>query len=271
MPRTGTQNLRPTCRKVDRQIMLKSFTHPMQIIGIIPCRYHSSRFPGKPLVDIRGKPMIRHVYERAGRCRRLDKLLVATDDERIKQAVAAFGGTCVLTRSDHASGTDRIFEAAEALGLKDSDIVVNIQGDEPLLMPEMIDQLTGVLDGFPERIMATLAFISRDPQEYRDPNVVKVVRDSGGRALYFSRSPLPHFRDGQDSPTFLKHLGFYAYRHWFLREFTRLPQGRLEEAEKLEQLRAMEYGYAIHVALSSTDTRGVDTPEDLEKMLQSHR
>lgn len=241
----------------------------MKVLGIIPCRYQSSRFPGKPLADIHGKPMIQHVYERAGKCQKLDDLLVATDDRRIAQAVKAFGGKSVLTRNDHESGTDRIFEASESLGLIDSDIVVNIQGDEPLLVPEMIEQLAGALRSSSDRKMATLAFVSHDREEYLNPNVVKVVTDSNGCALYFSRSPLPYFRNDLNNLGFLKHLGFYAYRQSFLRIFTELPPGRLEKAEKLEQLRAMEHGYSIHVVLSPVETHGVDTPEDLEKILKT--
>ncbi|MGA7874189.1 MAG: 3-deoxy-manno-octulosonate cytidylyltransferase [Desulfoferrobacter sp.] len=243
----------------------------MKVVGIIPSRYESSRFPGKPLVDIRGKPMIQHVYERACKCQNLDGLLVATDDQRIVRAVEAFGGKSVLTRNDHESGTDRIFEASEALGLMDSDIVVNIQGDEPLLMPEMIEHLVDTLQVSFDRKMATLAFASHDREEYLNPNVVKLVTDSNGCALYFSRSPLPYFRNDRNNLSFLKHLGFYAYRQSFLRLFTGLPQGRLEKAEKLEQLRAMEHGHTIHVALSSIETHGVDTPEDLEKILKTNR
>lgn len=212
--------------------------------------------------------MIQHVYERAGTCQQLDDLLVATDDRRIAQAVEAFGGKSVLTRNDHESGTDRIFEASESLGLMDSDIVVNIQGDEPLLVPEMIEQLADTLQNSSDRKMATLAFVSHDREEYFNPNVVKVVTDSNGRALYFSRSPLPYFRDDPNNLIFLKHLGFYAYRQSFLRAFTQLSPGRLEKAEELEQLRAIEHGHSIHVALSPVETHGVDTPEDLEKILK---
>lgn len=243
----------------------------MTIVGIIPARYQSSRFPGKPLAKINGKPMIRHVYERASQCQRLQRLLVATDDRRILETVRSFGGESLLTRDDHESGTDRIAEACEALGLGDADIVVNIQGDEPLLEPEMVEQLIDTLHAFPERCMGTLAYQSRNEDDYNNPNVVKVVVGNDGSALYFSRAPLPHYRDGYDKKIqFFKHLGFYAYRHWYLRVFTKLSQGKLEAAEQLEQLRALENGYPIHVALSAIETHGVDTPEDLEKLLLNH-
>lgn len=251
---------------------LKGLIYCMSIVGIIPARYRSSRFPGKPLVDIAGKPMIQHVYERATRCRRLDRLLVATDDQRILEIVHQFGGESLLTSEDHQSGTDRIAEAAEKLRLEASDIVVNIQGDEPLLEPSMIDRLIRVLHQYEQRCMATLAFASKSQEEYLNPNVVKVVTDKSFKALYFSRSPIPCHRDGSgENIQFLKHLGFYAYRQDFLRVFTTLPPGTLEKAEKLEQLRALEYGYSIHVALSETETYGVDTPEDLAKLLNSNR
>jgi len=242
----------------------------MRVMGIIPARYQSTRFPGKPLVEINGKPMIRHVYERASRCRSLDGVLIATDDLRILETVRSFGGESLLTREDHESGTDRLAEACETLGLEDSDIVVNIQGDEPLLEPEMIELLIDSLRTFPDRCMATLAFPSESEEEYMNPNVVKVVVDNDARALYFSRSPVPHYRNRSVmSPKFLKHLGFYAYRHWFLRVFTGLPHGTLEKAEKLEQLRALEHGYPIHLALSAIETHGVDTPEDLARLVGS--
>jgi 3-deoxy-manno-octulosonate cytidylyltransferase (CMP-KDO synthetase) len=244
----------------------------MSVVGVIPARYQSSRFPGKPLIDIHGKPMIQHVYERAGQAHKLDRLLIATDDRRILEAARSFGGECLLTRDDHASGTDRVAEVCELLDLPDSDIIINIQGDEPLLLPEMIEQLIEVLHAFPECCMATLAFPSSNRQEYFNPNVVKIVADRNGKALYFSRSPLPYFRDDPATTqlNFLKHLGFYAYRLGFLRVFTKLPQGILETTEKLEQLRALEHGYPIFAALTTTDTLGVDTPEDLKMLLERH-
>lgn len=240
----------------------------MQVVAIIPARYRSSRFPGKPLADIDGKPMIQRVYERTRLCRKLDRVTVATDDPRIARAVASFGGEALITRSDHESGTDRIAEAADILQIDQDSIIVNVQGDEPLLEPVMIGQLVDTLHSFPDCPMATLAFASSNRRQYADPNVVKVVVDHCGKALYFSRSSLPCYRDGRPEPfSFFKHLGFYAYRRDFLRTFTQLPQSSLELAEKLEQLRALEYGFAIQVAVSATDSRGIDTPEDLQALL----
>lgn len=239
----------------------------MSTIGIIPARYPSTRFPGKPLVDILGKPMIRRVYERAQGASCLDGLYVATDDGRIEEAVLAFGGRVVMTRADHPSGTDRLAEACRILGLGDEDLVVNIQGDEPLVRAAMIEELVLALRNDPECPMSTLAFPGSSEEDYHNPNVVKVVTDRRGRALYFSRSPLPFRRDPGGSPlTFLKHMGFYAYRHAFLQTFARLPVTALEEQEKLEQLRALEHGYAIRVAISPVETHGVDAPEDVKEV-----
>jgi len=236
----------------------------MATIGIIPARYESVRFPGKPLADILGKPMIQHVFERSRLTPGLDRLVVATDDLRIAHTVESFGGESVLTRADHPSGSDRLAEACTLLGLADDDIVVNIQGDEPLVEPVMIVRLVEALENHPACPMATLAFESRNEAEYFNPNVVKVVVDRNWRALYFSRSPLPFWRDRGDAiPPFLKHLGFYAYRTGFLLKFTLLAPGDLENTEKLEQLRALEHGYSIQVGLSPMETSGVDTPDDL--------
>lgn len=240
----------------------------MQIVGIIPARYQSSRFPGKPLADIHGQPMIARVYENARRALRLDRVLVATDDPRIAGTVESFGGEYVLTSADHPSGTDRVAEAGRLLKLQGDDIAVNIQGDEPLLDPLMIHLLVDALEGSADCPMATLAFASVDATDYGNPNVVKLVVDRHQRALYFSRSPIPCLRNPTGDPlSFLKHLGFYAYRNSFLQTFTTLPEGTLEKLEKLEQLRALEHGYSIKVALSPVDTLGVDTPEDLERVL----
>lgn len=238
----------------------------MQSYAIIPARYSSTRLPGKPLATICGKPMVQHVYERALKCSQLDKVIVATDDGRVMAAVESFGGDCILTRPDHQSGTDRLNEAAELLGLADQDLIINVQGDEPLLEPSMIEILIGAaLDSDSE--MTTLAFPSDDMNEFLDPNCVKVVLNASDEALYFSRAPIPFYRDSHGrKQAFLKHLGFYAYRRWFLRQVTALTPGRLETAEKLEQLRTLENGYSIRVALSPVDSLSVDTPEDLEKV-----
>ncbi len=237
----------------------------MKIFGIIPARYASTRLHGKPLAQIVGKPMIQHVYERASRCRRLDQVIVATDDGRILEAVRSFGGKCILTRSDHESGTDRLAEAAQLLDLALDDCIVNIQGDEPLVQSAIIDTLVEALLSHPRPDMATLAFASSAKGEFEDANVVKVVTDRDGRALYFSRSPIPFPRE-QKETFFLKHLGFYAYSRGFLSEFASLPPSELEVIEKLEQLRALENGYSIRVALSPFDSESVDTAEDLEKV-----
>jgi len=189
-------------------------------------------------------------------------VVVATDDSRILEAVESFGGNCILTGTHHQSGTDRLAEAAETLGLAQDDIIVNIQGDEPLLDAAMIEALVGAIVSPPLCDMATLAYRSANGQEFADPNVVKVVVDNGGKALFFSRAPIPCHR-GEPMRSFLKHLGFYAYRRGFLAKFTSLHSGKLEEIEKLEQLRALENGFSIRVALSPVDSVAVDTPEDL--------
>jgi len=210
--------------------------------------------------------MVQHVYERTLGCPLLSKVVVATDDARVMAAVESFGGNCVLTSADHRSGTDRLNEAAELLGLADDDLIINVQGDEPLVEPAMIGILVEAAAGSGSE-MATLAFRSDDIDEFLDPNCVKVVTDLSENALYFSRAPIPFSRDTRGGKqTFLKHLGFYAYRRRFLRQFTALAPGRLEMVEQLEQLRALENGYSIRVALSPVDSLSVDTPADLEKV-----
>ncbi|NLI80772.1 MAG: 3-deoxy-manno-octulosonate cytidylyltransferase [Deltaproteobacteria bacterium] len=245
----------------------------MNIVGIIPARYHSTRFPGKPLALILGKPMIQHVFERAAGSASLQKLVVATDDHRIFRAVRDFGGEVIMTGEHHASGTDRLAEAGTKLGLAPEDIVANIQGDEPLVRPEMVDALVAALALAQDCPMATLAHPSNSDEDFHNPNVVKLVLDRKKRALYFSRSPIPFFRETPTASSsltegslFLKHLGYYAYRQSFLETFTRLPPTPLETAEMLEQLRALEHGYPIQVAISPWETFGVDTPDDLAKV-----
>lgn len=207
--------------------------------------------------------MIQHVYERVSECGRLNGVAVATDDDRIVKAVKGFGGTAILTGAHHQSGTDRLAEAAGLLGLAGDDVVVNVQGDEPLLEPSMLEVLVAAILAPPHCEMATLAYPSSSEEEYLDPNVVKVVVDGDGNALYFSRAPVP-FRRGEPTGAFLKHLGFYAYRREFLERFTSMPPGKLEKIEKLEQLRALENGIRIRVAISPVDSIGVDTPGDLK-------
>jgi 3-deoxy-manno-octulosonate cytidylyltransferase (CMP-KDO synthetase) len=236
-----------------------------KITAIIPARYHSNRFEGKPLALINGKPMIQHVVERALQVELLSQVVVATDDERIAEAVATFGGTWVMTRSDHATGTDRLAEAALLLDISDQDIIVNIQGDQPLFPAEIVEQVARPLMDDPALPMSTLIYKIIRPEEITDPNHVKTVFDCHHNALYFSRSPIPFQRDpgGGEQPTYYKHLGFYAYRKGFLVTFVGLPEGQWERFEKLEQLRALEFGYTIRVVLTDHDSVEVDTPDDL--------
>jgi len=237
----------------------------MQQVAIIPARYGSSRFPGKPLAPILGKPLIQWVYEQALQVKELDGVWVATDDLRIRDGVAAFGGRVLMTREDHPSGSDRLAEAAGLLNLAPEDIVINIQGDQPVFPPDLISQLAGVLGRDPEVVMVTPVRRETDLHLSANPNVVKVVFDRAGRALYFSRSLLPFWREG-GPPYFYRHIGIYAYRVQFLKEFVHLPPGRWEAAEKLEQLRALEHGFPIHILETTGDTREVDTPEDARQV-----
>lgn len=234
----------------------------MRTVVIIPARFASSRFPGKPLALILGKPLIQWTYEQALQVAGLDGVWVATDDERIKESVEAFGGQAVMTRDDHPSGSDRLAEAAGLLHLAPEDIVINIQGDQPVFPPELISHLADVLVRDPEVVMVTPAKRLREAAAAKNPNVVKVVFDRMGRALYFSRSPLPFWRDAEQG-YFYKHIGIYGYRVHFLKEFIHLPAGHWEAAEKLEQLRALEHGFPIHIVETAGDTREVDSPEDL--------
>ncbi len=239
----------------------------MAVTAIVPARYASSRFPGKPLARILDKPMIQWVVEGLMQCSLLDRIAVASDDERILNLVHSLGVEAVPTRSDHPSGTDRLAEASQKLGLSPPDWIVNVQGDEPEVDASMVETLVRTALENPEASMATLAYASDDPQAYQDPNVVKVVMDRNGRALYFSRAPLPHRRDAGAEPVrFHKHLGFYVYRAEFLQVFAALPPTPLEMTEKLEQLRALEHGYTIHVGLSPKDSVGIDTPQDLVRL-----
>jgi 3-deoxy-manno-octulosonate cytidylyltransferase (CMP-KDO synthetase) len=237
----------------------------MRTVAIIPARYDSTRFPGKPLAPILDKPLIQWVYEQALQVQELDGVWVATDDVRIRKCVEAFGGRALMTRVDHPSGSDRLAEAAALLGLAPEDIVINIQGDQPVFPPELISHLNQVLHRDPAVVMVTPVRRLTDPAAAANPNTVKVVFDRAGRALYFSRSPLPFWRDGTPS-YFYRHIGIYAYRVAFLRQFVHLPPGRWEAAEKLEQLRALEHGFPIHIVETDGDTREVDTPEDLRRV-----
>ncbi len=239
-----------------------------KVVAIIPARYHSNRFEGKPLALILGKPMIQHVYERAVAVPLLSRVAVATDDERIAACVRGFGGEVVMTRSDHVSGTDRLAEAASIMDIREQDVVVNIQGDQPLFPAEVVAQVATPLLEDPALPMATLIYKIVRREEINDPNHVKTVFDRHGRALYFSRSPIPFQRNPDEPvpPTYYKHLGFYAYRKGFLLTFVGLPEGEWERFEKLEQLRALEFGYDIRVVLTEHDSVEVDTPKDLDRV-----
>ena len=239
-----------------------------RVVAVIPARYHSNRFEGKPLALIDGKPMIQHVVERARRVEMLSRVVVATDDDRIATAVRDFGGEVVMTRSDHASGTDRLAEAAALLDIEEHDVVVNIQGDQPLFPPAVVDQVAGPLLSDPALPMSTLIYKIIRPEEITDPNHVKTVFDCNSNALYFSRSPIPFQRNPEETiqPTYYKHLGFYAYRKGFLLTFVALPEGEWERFEKLEQLRALEYGYTIRVVLTEHDSIEVDTEQDARRV-----
>lgn len=224
-------------------------------VGIIPVRYSAQRFPGKPLAPILGKPLVQWVYESARRARRLENLVVATDDERIREAAQSFGAQVCMTSPHHASGTERVMEAA---AVHDQPIVINIQGDEPLIRGDMIDAL---VDALQEKSvpMATLARANPDLPRAEDPNIVKIVIDAQGYALYFSRSPLPHGA----ADYFWEHIGIYGYQKDFLIQFCRLPDSRLEKTERLEQLRALEHGFRLKVLPTTYPTLSVDTPEDI--------
>lgn len=240
----------------------------MQILGIIPARYASTRFPGKPLVDIAGKSMIQRVYEQAKKCVHLTEVVVATDDTRIYDHVLGFGGATIMTSSDHQSGTDRCAEVA--LQHPQYNIIINIQGDEPYIDPEQITKLAYCFNDAATQI-ATLVKKVADEQELFNVNSPKVVINKLSEAVYFSRSPLPHVR-GQEQQswlsyfTYFKHIGIYGYRADVLQEITKLPVSSLEKAESLEQLRWIENGYRIKVAETELETHAIDTPEDLNNL-----
>jgi len=244
-------------------------------VGIIPARWASSRFPGKPLHEIAGKPLVQHVWERCSETSSLDAVIIATDDDRISEAALGFGAQVAMTSVEHCSGTDRIAEALESLE-KPFDIVVNIQGDEPLVSPQLIDSLVQSLIDDTESAMATAASPISNGLLLDDPNVVKVVADGHGRAIYFSRSPIPYRRGRPSSGTCtpLRHHGIYAFRTEFLREFVEWPPAPLEEIECLEQLRALYNGARIHLVITEEESFGVDTPDQarqLEKLLNARQ
>jgi len=229
---------------------------------IIPARWASQRFPGKPLADLGGKPVLQHVWERCRMAAGADRVIVATDDSRIAAAATAFGADVCLTRPDHPSGTDRIAEVARRL--RDENLFVNVQGDEPFIETDLIDRLIDELAGRRGARMATAASpLARGP-DFSDPNVVKVVCAADGRALYFSRAPIPHDRDGGSGAPVLRHQGIYAYTRAALLRIVRLPPSPLELCEKLEQLRALEAGIPIQVVAAGPSMPGIDTPAQLE-------
>jgi 3-deoxy-manno-octulosonate cytidylyltransferase (CMP-KDO synthetase) len=236
----------------------------METVIIIPARYDSSRFPGKPLALIHGLPMIGQVILQARKIPGVSQVAVATDDLRIADSALSFKAEIVMTRADHRSGTDRVAEAARQLGLAPETLVVNCQGDQPFLPIQAVFDLIARHQDHPVWPMSTLIYRITNPAEIPDPKHVKTVFDHSGKALYFSRSAIPFYRDGDEDQAFFKHLGIYAYTMSFLQTFTQLPTGVLEAAEKLEQLRALEYGYPIQVVESAQDSFEVDSPADLQ-------
>lgn len=235
----------------------------MKIIGVIPARYKSSRFPGKPLADICGRPMIQWVYENTQKAALFDEIYVATDDQRIFERVNAFGGKALMTAPTHTCGTDRIAECVDILALEAEDIVLNIQGDEPLITEQMVFDLCSAFDD--EAVyMGTLKKCIKRREEFIDPNVVKVITDINGDAIYFSRFCLPYERNDHAVKHY-KHIGVYGYKVWFLKKFSKMPKTKLEEAESLEQLRAIENGYKIRVVETECQTVGIDTPEQIKE------
>jgi 3-deoxy-manno-octulosonate cytidylyltransferase (CMP-KDO synthetase) len=236
---------------------------PLTSFVVIPARYESTRFPGKALALIAGRPMIEHVYQRAARARGISRVLVATDDDRIARAVERFGGDALMTSATHQTGTDRLAEVAARVAC---DVIVNVQGDEPLVEPEMIEQAIAPFRNHPELQMTSLRARIVEPTEMDDPNVVKVVVDRDDFALYFSRAPIPFTRDRGTQADAWRHVGLYGYRRSFLTKFAALPPSPLEQAERLEQLRVLEHGVRIKVLETPHFSIGVDTPADLARV-----
>ena len=243
----------------------------MQVVAIIPARFGSTRFPGKPLARQTGKFLIQHVYERVIASRKIPRCIIATDDERIREAVLSFGGEAVMTRPDHPSGTDRIAEVARGLDAAPDDVILNVQGDEPEIDPDYLDRLVELLERDPATPMATLACPFPPDADPADPNCVKVVCNCHGRALYFSRAMVPWPRERDVSAPWLLHLGVYAYRRSFLFEMAGWETGALERIEKLEQLRVLEKGCPIAVAIVPRACAGIDTPDDYDKFVRRWR
>lgn len=240
-----------------------------EVVAIIPARWASTRFPGKPLVKLRGKPLVQHVWERACRAKSVDRVIVATDDMRIAESAFAFGAEVALTSPKHPTGTDRLAEVAAKL--KTAAVVLNVQGDEPDIAPSTIDRLVRAFEDDPKLGMVTAANPIGAPGDIRNPNVVKVVTDLAGRALYFSRSTIPYDRDGRGGIKYLRHQGIYGYRRKVLLDFVKWKPTPLEQAEKLEQLRALEHGVAIGVIVVRRGSVGVDVPADLAKAARALR
>jgi len=239
----------------------------LNVIGIIPARWASTRLPGKVLADISGKPMIQHVWEHAKQSRLLDEVFIACDDEKVFDAAQDFGAKTIMTSPEHASGTDRIAAACKHSPAK---IVLNIQGDEPLMQPEVIDSVIQALLDDSTAVVATPVKKITNEEDVANPNVVKVVMDKDGYALYFSRSTIPYNRDKKsfNDVAYYKHFGLYAYRKEFLMKFKELPASALEQTERLEQLRVLQAGYRIKIVQTEFDSIGVDTPEDLEHVVR---
>jgi 3-deoxy-manno-octulosonate cytidylyltransferase (CMP-KDO synthetase) len=242
---------------------LAPYVRSARVVAAIPARFQSTRLPGKPLAVIGDRTMIEHVYRRATQAHAVDAVVVATDDDRIAAVVDGFGGTAVMTRADHRTGSDRLAEVAEVL---ESEVIVNVQGDEPLITPDAIDAAVALVLTDPDVQMGTLRRRIDDPADLHNAAVVKVVVGARGHALYFSRAPIPFTRTGQTAPVYWRHLGLYAYRRSFLLAMAALAPTPLEQAEGLEQLRVLEHGFAIGTAETSADAIGVDTPEDLERV-----
>lgn len=242
----------------------------MNTIGIIPARYASSRFPGKPLANILGKPMIQWVYEGASQAKYLDRVIVATDDQRIFDVIVSFGGQVAMTSPLAVNGTERVAEVARRL---EAELIVNIQGDEPLIDPEVIDKLVVLIKKNPDAPVGTLVKKINEVENLLNPNIPKVVVDNNYHALYFSRSAIPFYRDEPNQELWLKnsnyyqHIGLYIYRRDFLLKLVQLPVSKLEQIEKLEQLRILEHGYKIKVAVTESESIGVDVPADLDRVM----
>ena len=239
----------------------------MNVTAIIPSRYESKRFPGKALADIEGKTMIQRVYEQAQKSDLINSVHVATDSEAIQTSVQEMGGNVVMTSDQCRSGTDRVAEAARTLNLEENDVVVNIQGDQPLLPPECLNDLVQPFFARPGLAMATLAHPLTDEKEIDDPNNVKVIFDGAGFAIYFSRARIPYNRDETQAVQYYKHIGIYAYTNGFLQKFSHLPHSPLEHIEKLEQLRVIESGHKIQVTVTKYDSPSVDDPADIQKII----